>query len=108
MSSIPDTSLAEQRLVLRRQMAEQRLRINHLVDPASGAGANNQFPRSMAMRLITQHPAGTLKVASQVAMLLFGTRMIRSLSTALMVSKIVRSVAFDHGKAVSTERKLSD
>ena len=83
MSSIPDTSLAEQRLVLRRQMAEQRLRINHLVDPASGAGANNQFPRSMAMRLITQHPAGTLKVASQVAMLLFGTRMIRSLSTAL-------------------------
>ena len=108
MSSIPEISLAEQRLELRQKMAEQRQHISHLVDPDSGAEANNQFPRSMTMRLITQHPAGTLQVVSKIALLLLGTRTIRSLSTVLMVSKIVRSIAFDHGKSVSTERKLSD
>lgn len=99
MSSIPDTSPAAQRLALRQQMAQQRQRISHLIDPEAGAEANNQFPRSMTMRLITQHPAGTLQVLSKVALLLFSTRMIRSLSGMLILGKIVRSVVLDQRKS---------
>ena len=93
----PDTSLAAQRLALRSQLVEQRQRISHVLGPAPES--NNVFPRSMTMRLITQNPDVALKVVSQVGMLLFGSRIFRSLNNALAVSKVVRSVVLNPRKS---------
>ncbi len=93
----PDTSLAAQRLALRSQLVEQRQRISNVLGPAPEA--NNEFPRSITMRLITQNPDVALKVVSQVGMLLFGSRIFRSLNNALAVSKVVRSVVLNPRKS---------
>lgn len=85
------TSLArqEQRQALRRRLFLQRLRIGHLLAPQTSDGG--QFPRSMTMRLLTQHPAAAMRVATQAALMLFGPRFISTLSGALLLAKLLRS-----------------
>lgn len=89
------TSLArqEQRQALRRRLFLQRLRIGHLLTPQ--VAADNQFPRSMTMRLLTQRPAVAMRLASQAALILFGPRFLSTLSGALLLAKLLRSTATD-------------
>ena len=100
MTSTTEQNLAAQRLALRRQMAQQRLRISLLAAPETAINkeAHKPLPRSITMRLITQHPTGAVKVVSQIALLLFGTRTVRSLNSLMILSKLVRSIALDPRK----------
>lgn len=91
MSTLTALARLEQRQALRRRLFLQRLRIGHLLAPQ--ASEDNQFPRSMTMRLLTQRPAVAMRLASQAALMLFGPRFIRTLSGALLLAKLLRSTS---------------
>ncbi|QKE64061.1 hypothetical protein HNE05_12125 [Aquipseudomonas campi] len=89
MSKNPDMPLSELRLALRQRLFLQRQRIRHLLAPSGPA--DDVFPRSVTMRLITQRPAAALRLASQVALVLFGPRLVRGLGGALLLAKLLHS-----------------
>ena len=61
MNTLTALARLEQRQALRRRLFLQRLRIGHLLTPQ--VAADNQFPRSMTMRLLTQRPAVAMRLA---------------------------------------------
>lgn len=89
MSTDPVTTLREQRLALRQRLLVQRQRIRHLLAPSGPQ--DDVFPRSLTMRLITQRPAVALRLASQVAMVLLGPRLVRGLGGALLLARLLHS-----------------
>ena len=91
--AIPATenSLIEQSQILRQQLRAQRKRIEQQMDPVTTL--NNSYPRSMTMRFITQRPALVAGVVTEVATLLLGARLLKSVAAALSVARIVRSSA---------------
>lgn len=93
MSTLTALARLEQRQALRRRLFLQRLRISHLLAPQTAD--DNQFPRSMTMRLLTQRPAVAMRVASQAALMLFGPRFLSTLSGVLLLAKLLRSTATD-------------
>lgn len=90
MSTHPAPTLSDQRLALRRRLFLQRQRIGHLLAPPGAA--DDVFPRSMTMRLITQRPAVAFRLVSQVAMVLLGPRLVRGLGGALLLARLLHSV----------------
>lgn len=72
---------------LRLKLQQQRQRIQHLLAPPGFA--EDAFPRSMTMRLLTRHPTPTLRLASQLALLLLSPRLVRTLSGALLLSRLL-------------------
>jgi len=91
MSTLTASALEEQRQALRRRLLQQRQRIGYLLEPP--LGGDNQFPRSMTMRLLTRRPAVTMRLASQMALLLCGPRIIRTVSGALLLARLLRAVS---------------
>lgn len=91
MTSITARALIDQRQALRRKLFLQRLRISHLLSPRNAG--DNGFPRSMTMRFLVRRPAVAVRVLSEVGLLLLGPRFIRSLGTAMLLARILRSVA---------------
>jgi hypothetical protein len=80
------------RRALRAQLQTQRqLLANHLY----AEDHNPQYPRSMTMRFLT-HQSG-LKVIAEVATVFLGARILKSLSSALAVAKILQTVAGRRG-----------
>ncbi len=88
---IIEGSLIEQSQALRQQLRVQRKLIKQQIDPVSSMNAN--YPRSMTMRFITQRPALVAGVVTEVATLLLGARLLKSVAAALSVARIVRSSA---------------
>jgi hypothetical protein len=93
MSTLTTLARLEQRQALRRRLFLQRLRIGHLLTPQIVDG--NQFPRSMTMRLLTHRPAMAMRIVSQAALMLFGPRILSTLSGALLLAKLLRYTATD-------------
>ena len=87
MSTETPTSLQAQRQALGMRLFLQRQRIHHLLAPADTASSN--FPRSITMRLMTQHPDLAVRLAYQVALLLFRPRLVRGLGGAVLLSTLV-------------------
>jgi hypothetical protein len=88
---IIEDSLIEQSQALRQQLRVQRKLIKQQLNPVSSM--NNSYPRSMTMRFITQRPALVAGVVTEVATLLLGARLLKSVVAALSVARIVRSSA---------------
>ena len=93
-----ELSLEEQRLVLRRQLAEQRELIAYRLTPnsqlrLSASGQNAAFPRSMTMRLLTRNPAPVIKLAIGVATWLLGARFSGVLLEGMQFIKMIRAGA---------------
>lgn len=88
---IIEGSLIEQSQALRQQLRVQRKLIKQQIDPVSSMNAN--YPRSMTMRFITQRPALVAGLVTEVATLLLGARLLKSVAAALSVARIVRSSA---------------
>lgn len=93
MSTLTALARLQQLQALRHRLLLQRQRIGHLLAPE--VGGDNQFPRSMTMRLLTQRPALAMRLASQAALMLFGPRFIGTLSGALLVAKLLRGTVTD-------------
>jgi len=73
---------------LRAQLQAQRqLLIQHF----QSEDIHPQYPRSMTMRFLT-HQSGA-KVIAEVATVLLGARILKSLTSVLAVAKIVQAVA---------------
>ncbi|MGA6108946.1 hypothetical protein ABS648_13445 [Pseudomonas solani] len=92
MTSLAAKELLEQHQALRRRLFLQRLRIGHLLAPAT---AGNGFPRSMTMRFLTRRPAVAMRLLSEVGLLLLGPRLIRTLGSGLLLARLVRAVVAD-------------
>ena len=88
---INEGSLIEQSQALRQQLRAQRKRIKQQIDPVTAMNTN--YPRSMTMRFITQRPALVAGLVTEVATLLLGARLLKSVAAALSVARIVRSSA---------------
>ncbi len=88
---IIEDSLIEQSQALRQQLRVQRKLIKQQLNPVSSM--NNSYPRSMTMRFIAQRPALVAGVVTEVATLLLGARLLKSVVAALSVARIVRSSA---------------
>ena len=54
-----------------------------------------RYPRSMTMRLLTHRPAMAMRIVSQAALMLFGPRILSTLSGALLLAKLLRYTATD-------------
>lgn len=87
MTTHIDISLAEQRELIRRQIHAQRLVIAEKLEehPAQTSGY-----RSMVMRFLTQQSGA--KIAAEVATLALGTRMLKYITSALALAKIIKNV----------------
>ncbi len=92
-------SLLEQRLGLRRQLAEQREIIAFQLTPSyqlrqsSVSGKDLTYPRSLTMRLLTRNPAPVIKLAIGVATWLLGKRVSGMLQEGMQFIKILRTGA---------------
>ena len=91
-------TLQEQRLGLRRQLAEQREIIAFQLTPShqlrqSGTGRDLSYPRSLTMRLLTRNPAPVLKIAIGVATWLLGNRVSGMLQEGMQFIKMLRTGA---------------
>lgn len=94
----PLQSLQEQRLQLRRKIAEQREVIAFQLTPSyklphAESGMSVVHPRSLTMRLLRQNPAPILKLAIGAASWLFGPRASKMLNEGMQFLKMVRTGA---------------
>ena len=101
MSTHSTIPLAKQREVLRQQMLAQRQVIAEQLELTPGV--KNGYPRSMTMRFLTQRPALIAKLLTGIATLFVGTRLIKAISAALVLARMVQSVAKTHHKKQSPE-----
>lgn len=90
-------SLQEQRLALRRQLANQREIIARLIPSNqlqhSSTGGGSSYPRSLTMRLLRQNPAPVIKLAIGIATWLLGERFYGVFQEGVQFLKMVRTGA---------------
>ena len=91
-------TLQEQRLALRRQLADQREIIAFRLTPGnqlqqSETGRSLSYPRSLTMRLLSQNPAPVIKLAIGIATWLLGKRFSGVLQEGVQFLKMVRTGA---------------
>ena len=99
----PDNTppLAEQRLILRQQLLAQRQLIAEKMEQASRP--KDSYPRSMTMRFLTERPALIVHLLTGLATLLAGRRLIKTISAAVVMARMVQSVAKGHSKKQSSD-----
>jgi hypothetical protein len=90
MTMAEKLSLAERRRMIRNELLAQRELIVEQLHPASNV--NSVYPRSMTMRFLTEHSTLAGGVFTGAATLLVGARYFKSITTALTMFKVVRSV----------------
>ena len=91
-------SLLEQRLALRRQLADQREIIAFRLTPGnqlqhSSTQSGLSYPRSLTMRLLRQNPAPVVKLVVGIATWLLGKRFSGVLQEGVQFLKMVRTGA---------------
>lgn len=92
MSSVVELSLVIQREALRRQLQVQRQVIAHQITQQidNSAAIRKRQPRSMTMRFLTQQP--TAAVIAELATLLVGGRLLKSVTSGIAISRMLQSV----------------
>lgn len=93
MNSPARTSLDERRQILRGELSLQRQEITHQLSPPHEA--EDSFPRSVTMSLITQEPVLAAQLLTAITVFLVGPRFSKALAAAFTFSKIARSAAPD-------------
>ena len=94
-------SLQEQRLALRRMLAEQREIIAFQLTPRyrlqqSNAGTALAYPRSLTMRWLSQNPAPAVKLMLGIATWLLGARVAGAVHDGMKFIKMLRTGATLH------------
>lgn len=84
-------ALTERQLAVRQRLHKQRELIAQQLQPA--VSNPRLYPRSMTLRLLTARPAMTVQLLTQVASLLLGARLLRTLNSALVVARIARGLS---------------
>ena len=88
-------SLPEQQQALRQRMHMQRALIAQLMQPIEPAPGD--FPRSLTMRFFSEHPGLAPRLLAQAATLVVGGRLLRTVSMALLLGRVVRSLTNQRG-----------
>lgn len=93
--------LQEQRLELRRMLAEQREIIAFQLTPRyrlehSNSGTAQAYPRSLTMRWLSQNPAPALKLILGIATWLLGARVAGAVRDGMQLIKTLRTGATLH------------
>lgn len=84
-----DMPLCEQREALRHLMRKQRQLIAYQFIEATTV--DDAYPRSMTMRFLKQHSSA--KLLAEVATMLIGARYFRSITKALALARIVKTIS---------------
>lgn len=84
-------SPAEHQHAVRQRLHQQRELIAQQLQTDASAPA--LYPRSLTMRLLTTPPPLALQLLTQLASLLLGARLLRTLNTALVVAKVARGLS---------------
>ncbi|MGH8049735.1 MAG: hypothetical protein ACREPB_03640 [Arenimonas sp.] len=82
--------LTQQRLILRSKIRAQREVLSYQLGPAPEA--KSDYPRSMIMRFLTQHPALATGLFGKLATLVLGTRFLKSTGAAMVVARVAQSM----------------
>jgi hypothetical protein len=90
MTATTDLSLIERRRLLRQQLTVQRQSIARQLDPIPEVRGG--YPRSVTMRFLTRRPALMAGLLAGLAGVLVRARFIKSMTTALGMFRVVRSV----------------
>jgi hypothetical protein len=85
-------SIAERRDEIRRRIHAQRQVIAEQLGPDQD---DDGYPRSKLMRFLTRRPGVAVSAIAEVVALFAGARHARAVTTALAISRIVRSAAFN-------------
>ncbi|MEO6172381.1 MAG: hypothetical protein ABIP02_04625 [Arenimonas sp.] len=85
---ISSASLADQRLLMRRKIREQRAVIQGQLAPMQPISST--YPRSKIMRFFVQRPGLAVKLLTQVAGVFVGASFIKSMTTAFGFAKHFR------------------
>jgi hypothetical protein len=85
-----DLSTDEQKEALRLRLQAQRKRLVRQLTPAPEESHHEAYPRSMTMRFLTRGQGGQWLATAAAG--LFGKNAAKTLSTALVVSKVVSSM----------------
>lgn len=94
MNADEEVSLAEQRLSLRRKLAEQRALIaQHMAPPVEDPQA---YPRSKTMRFLTRHSGSVVGVLADAASFFGIARLPRMLKSLVLGVRVLRSLRARH------------
>lgn len=85
-----EISLAEQRVLLRKQMASQRQLIEFKLGPVP-AERSQSYPRSNTMRFLTQRPELMKKLLGQLTGLVISASFLKSMHPLLAIAKLLQS-----------------
>jgi hypothetical protein len=91
MTSTTAITLVDQRQALRQRLLAQRQLIADQLGPTPVV--NGGYPRSKTMRFLTQRTGLAVTLLAEFAALLTGARYVKSMTAALAVARIVRSVS---------------
>ncbi len=83
-----ETSLAQQRVLLREQMASQRQLIEFQLGPVP-AERSQSYPRSNTMRFLTQRPELMKKLLGQLTGLVISASFLKSMHPMLAIAKFM-------------------
>jgi len=99
-----EPSIAARRDEIRGRLRAQRQQIAEQLGPVrEGDG----YPRSQLMRFLTRRPSVAVSAIAELVALFAGARHARAVTTALAISRIVRSAAFNgSGRARRREGPL--
>ena len=85
-----EISLAQQRILLRKQMASQRQLIEFQLGPVP-AERSQSYPRSNTMRFLTQRPELMKKLLGQLTGLVISASFLKSMHPLLAIAKFLQS-----------------
>lgn len=91
MTTHNNATLASQRLALCQKLAEQRDEFSHQVPPV--VITDNEFPRSVTMRLLIHRPELSVHLVTQLAALFTGPTSFQAIVIRLVLTRILLSLA---------------
>ena len=104
MNSRDENSIEARLDVIRGRLREQRQVIAEELGPVQDDDA---YPRSQLMRFLTRRPGIAVTAIAELVALFAGARHARAVTTALAISRIVRSAAFNGSGRTRREGPLA-
>ena len=90
MTALADPPLDDQRRLLRARLLAQRRIIARQLGPEPAR--DDHYPRSRTMRFLTRRPALAATLLAELATMLLGARLLRGVTRAMAVARLVRSI----------------
>jgi hypothetical protein len=97
-------SIAARRDEIRDRLRAQRQQIAEQLGPVP---ESDGYPRSQLMRFLTRRPGVAVTAIAELVALFAGARHARAVTTALAISRIVRSAAFNGSGRARREGPLA-